>query len=405
MDGRVSHYDWVGTVETTQTPFVLNPPKGYYMTANHRICPENSHLDVGATAIATGRSLRLVQIIEDGIKAGKKFTSQDMINMQMDYLDVFARELTPHIVQIAEGVVRHHKAHQLSRDQADEISKMVETLRGFTGEMTETSVQATVYNYWQYFFYGSLFQDYTVKGKKEQLRLGKTVVDGQERFIPFWQDTKRFYSLIDNYRFSHFYHRLIHKISSGEITDKYNAMCKGKYFDRYEGPDHCAHNVARAFFEVALHLNKTLGTDSKEWIWRNAHVNEYPHAPFSMTPLKPLFHREVPIGGNGYTPGVSKYQMGEVKQNKIFKSSHVGSYKQVIEYGDDFKTTKNFMSLDTGMSGNLLAGHYFNMNRNHLYGDLYQVSSDFKEVEGKAANYKLEILPPKSKRTGESGDL
>jgi acyl-homoserine lactone acylase PvdQ len=145
------------------------------------------------------------------------------------------------------------------------------------------------------------------------MRLGMSMVDGKKQMISFWKDESRFFSLVDNYRFNHFYQKLVLMTSNGDITARYNEVCKGHFNDDYTGPDHCAHNIARALFSTMLHLNKTVGEDQKEWIWRNVHVNEYPHAPFSMTPLKPFFHREVPIGGNGQTLGVSKYDMGKIK--------------------------------------------------------------------------------------------
>ena len=43
---------------------------------------------------------------------------------------------------------------------------MLDLVRDFKGEMTEDSVGATVYSYWQIFFYSSLFKKYTILGKK-----------------------------------------------------------------------------------------------------------------------------------------------------------------------------------------------------------------------------------------------
>lgn len=59
LDGTTSDHDWEGIVGIDHLPIVLNPAKGYYMTANHRIVPENSKFDIGASMISTGRSLRI----------------------------------------------------------------------------------------------------------------------------------------------------------------------------------------------------------------------------------------------------------------------------------------------------------------------------------------------------------
>jgi len=57
-------------------------------------------------------------------------------------------------------------------------------LMGFNGTMDGKSVQATIYNYFQYFFYRSLFDKYTVKGLTEQFKIDPE--DGK----PYWS-TKR----------------------------------------------------------------------------------------------------------------------------------------------------------------------------------------------------------------------
>jgi len=46
-----------------------------------------------------------------------------------------------------------------------------------------------------------------------------------------------------------------------------------------------------------------------------------------MTALKPLWHREIPVGGSGNTPCVSKYGLARIEDNKIIKSTHTANYK------------------------------------------------------------------------------
>jgi hypothetical protein len=50
---------------------------------------------------------------------------------------------------------------------------------------------------------------------------------------------------------------------------------------------------------VKSFLVANVSYDPKQWKWSNIHVNEYPNHPWSLTKLKPIWHREVPIGGNG----------------------------------------------------------------------------------------------------------
>lgn len=81
--------------------------------------------------------------------------------------------------------------------------------------------------------------------------------------------------------------------------------------------------------------------------------------PWSLTPLKFLFHREMAVGGNGNTIKVSKYALRRVDTQKRFKSTHTPNYKQVISHSDDPFEQVMVYSHDGGQSGNIFAGHYF----------------------------------------------
>ena len=49
LDGTKSQHDWEGLTTIDEYPFVMNPEKGYLVTANNRIVPENSKFDHGAS--------------------------------------------------------------------------------------------------------------------------------------------------------------------------------------------------------------------------------------------------------------------------------------------------------------------------------------------------------------------
>ena len=132
-----------------------------------------------------------------------------------------------------------------------------------------------------------------------------------------------------------------------------------------------------AFVETKAHL---ISLNLPDWTWRSVHSNDYPSQPWSMTPLKKLWHRNVPVGGNSQTPNVSKYALDRTVASGVFKSHHTANYKSVFELADDPKVNVNLLSIDTGMSGNLLGGHYFDMNANHLAGKLEQVETDIDKL-------------------------
>lgn len=69
------------------------------------------------------------------------------------------------------------------------------------------------------------------------------------------------------------------------------------------------------------------------------------------------------------------------KDNMVFKSFATGGYKQVIQFNAEGVEDLNLMSIDTGASGNIFAGKYFNMNEDHRNGKLRSVSTDFSKLE------------------------
>ena len=84
LDGRKSDYDWEPnkTAPITDLPRAFNPEKGYIVTANNRQTPDNAKLDHGAAIMSTARSIRITEMIEQGIASGQKFSIEDMSAIQ-----------------------------------------------------------------------------------------------------------------------------------------------------------------------------------------------------------------------------------------------------------------------------------------------------------------------------------
>lgn len=68
---------------------------------------------------------------------------------------------------------------------------------------------------------------------------------------------------------------------------------------------------------------------------------------------------------------------------KKFIGIHTPNFKQVVEFGKDPNGSEDvtMMSIDTGISGNLFGGNYFDMNENHRKGNLYKMETNFKILE------------------------
>lgn len=171
----------------------------------------------------------------------------------------------------------------------------------------------------------------------------------------------------------------------------YNILCNYA-FHEYTGKKQCLYNIARSMAETYQYLKTEVSSEISDWEWKNVHVNEYPNMPWSLTPLKFLFHREVAIGGNGNTVKVSKYSLNKVMKHKQFKAFHTPNYKQVVSFANDAFDNVMLYSFDGGQSGNLFAGHYFDFNAAHSSGKLMKAAIGKASVE-QLSHTKLVIKP------------
>jgi len=149
----------------------------------------------------------------------------------------------------------------------------------------------------------------------------------------------------------------------------YNKLCAGAN-PSYKGSRPCAYNMAIALADTKNMLKANLSADSARWTWGNVHTNTYPSTPWSNTPLKFLFHRELPSSGNINTPNVSKCSIKKASETGKFVGTNSGNFKMLIQMDKDASKEINQYSIDTGNGSNILQPHYFTMNRDHLDGKL-----------------------------------
>ncbi len=139
----------------------------------------------------------------------------------------------------------------------------------------------------------------------------------------FSSDESKRLKMVDNYNFVDFTSRMLLDITNNQQDSKFNVVCEGAYY----GHKSCAYNLARAFQQAFDYLSVNVHARPDNWRWVNVHANEYSNLPWSKTPLKALFHREVPTFGNTNTPHVSKLSYLKASDSMKFVSTHVAGYK------------------------------------------------------------------------------
>ncbi|KAL9650868.1 hypothetical protein ABK040_012747 [Willaertia magna] len=77
-------WDWNGYIPVDKLPSVYNPTKGYVATANNRVTPVGYQYSISQDWSEVYRSDRIVQLIQDKVKEGKKLDAEYMKTMQLD---------------------------------------------------------------------------------------------------------------------------------------------------------------------------------------------------------------------------------------------------------------------------------------------------------------------------------
>ena len=184
------------------------------------------------------------------------------------------------------------------------LAKLMEDWDGYMGV---ESVQATVYTYVLHEFLMSLFHIYAPNHPSNRV------------------------SFLDAYPQTEFILTLLNSIAKEGTNPKYMNICKGAY-PEYEGKNICGYNVAAAFSKAKKFLEQNISTNPDNWKWGNVHVVYYSNMPWTLTPMKGLFDRQVKAGGNSNTPHVSKYQLTKNVGKSMIYSDLTPTYKQLIQF-------------------------------------------------------------------------
>lgn len=99
VDGK-GNYDYKGYVGTSNLPFVLNPPKGYLVTANNRVTPLGYPISMNVEYPNPYRAKRITDLIQSFISRSQKMALNDMITIQNDVKSEIYTRLRPILLQM-----------------------------------------------------------------------------------------------------------------------------------------------------------------------------------------------------------------------------------------------------------------------------------------------------------------
>lgn len=100
VPGWTDQYEWTGWIPYEELPMAFNPDKGYIVTANNAVVDNSYTYFIDYNGNDGDRAQRIVDMIEEALATGNKFTVEDFMRMQMDNKSLLAETYAPLWAQI-----------------------------------------------------------------------------------------------------------------------------------------------------------------------------------------------------------------------------------------------------------------------------------------------------------------
>lgn len=330
------------------TPVIINPKKGFIVTANNRQLPDN-YIHYVQSFAYFNRFYRISKLIANKISE-KKIDVNDNIDIVYDALDEYCAVVLPKIISILERNINNDNI------LTDLNKKYLIMLKEFDYRFLKNSSHATLYSVFEFNFAQNLLVKKNNDFGFENINEAKGVLN----IFNYWNFIADF----------------IDKIYNNEKIEIENC-------NFYKSFGSCEGYIVESF----LHLDEYLADfkDSKGEIvtWGDVHHNYYPHALDKSPIASFIFSRKSPSDGNRNTVKVSKNKFHDEK-SRGFGSFHSANFKIITDLSD---ISRPYITLDTGNRGNILSKFYNNlMDKNEAREFIMikdHVFNDGSEVESK----------------------
>jgi len=258
VPGWSGDYEWLGYIPFEELPHLLNPERGYIITANNRIVDDDyPYFLTRDNMVGADRAARISELIAAQEKIGVDYVKK----MQFDQMSVVAREVISYL-------------RDLDVSDSPRLTAVLDLISLWDGRLLSGSAAAAVY---QVFMRRMIFL--TLQDK-----LGDLVVHYAGKGpLPGFAETTLF------------------GFRAWMWLEKTLAVADSHWFDLGGGEKR--DDVMRlALQESADFLTAELGANMQDWSWGRLHKITYAHTLGAVKPLDRLFNRgPFPLGGDGST--------------------------------------------------------------------------------------------------------
>ncbi|WP_036153861.1 penicillin acylase family protein [Maribacter forsetii] len=307
-----------------ENPQAINPPSNYVYSANNQ--PDSiAGILYPGYYLPENRGKRIVQLLEP----------------KNDWnLDSASEMITDVVSSVDPEIVTNLSKYLDVALLSENGLKAIDSLKMWTGDYKLSSIEATIYNRWVYYFLENTFKDEL--------------------------DEDLFNQLIN----THFIKRLIAPLSKDEESvwlDNLNTS---------NVQESMADIVNTSFMDAIASLEKDFGNNMSNWRWERVHSIEHPHPIGQIAALRSFFNvGPFPVNGTR-----------EVINNLAFSYDKTGFYKTNVGPSTrrlvDFSDVENSISiLPTGQSGNPFSKHYRDQAEMYVNGEFRKMMMNKAEIQ------------------------
>jgi penicillin amidase len=264
-------YEWSGWVPVSELPHQFNPKRGFVVTANQRMIPEDFHYKVAFQWAESYRANRITELLSQAVVNGHKLTVEDMARIQGDVSPLPAREML-HLLSDAAG-------------RSNDV--LVRLLLNWNQSMDRDSAAAVLYELWR-------------------IEVEKQIA---QRLVP-----QRAWSIVVGHVSTEVVMRRL------KLPDKETFGAK---------PQATRDQLLLDALKSAAEQLKTLqGTDPAQWSWGRLHKVRFHHA-LELVPNMDSLVELGPVArpGDGHTVNATVYSPGN------FEQTYGASYRAVMDVG------------------------------------------------------------------------
>ncbi len=335
LDGASGRFEWGREISVTQRPRVINPPKGYIFTANHKHFG-NLPYRLDGYWQADDRTERLTKLF----KSQTVFDKSDVLRIILDDYFSSADFYLPVLFEILE---KNHKVLLPIEKRAFDL------LQGWDRKGNKESIGA------------SLFSEF-------RLQLGRKI------FLDEF-GIKRYESISRTSRIHHF----MKKVFSNPQSKWWDNIQTSKKETREE-------IILDSFRSAVAVLMGKLGTDPIHWKWERLHTLTLKHALGEVPPLHLIFNSG-PRGVGGGTETINNLLSKLSEKNHFITAGP--SMRMIVDYSD-LEHVKLINPL--GQSGHRMSPHFQDQANMFINGEFRYINF----LNMKESVNRILVLKPKN---------